>query len=325
MNTLGLESGAFRNGAATAWSGYDGQIYAISGNKNRKSMFARYDSSINSWNELPFNPNWTSTDDGASLVWTGGEYLYALRGEWLETVPNQDFARFHIPTKSWEDMKPIPESGGVGDGASLLRIGNWLSEYCDYNDYIFALGGGGSGEEGEAPGYNFYHYSISQDEWKESEQIPCPVGNYVGNRLGFADGHIYYWQGALGTWDCDGAAFYMLELPPSQTFDTGSGTYPSIFGTHSGIITPNQTIPAHKLYTYPCKGTGGHTEYVKIWNLTWNVTANWTGYSGDWHNVPFNESFTLVQGETYNYTFRTGSYPQIHHTPALQTANGWIN
>jgi len=117
----------------------------------------------------------------------------------------------------------------------------------------------------------------------------------------------------------------MPELMSSPIFDTGPGTYPSIFGTHNGTITPNQTISVHKLYTYPCKGTGGHTEYVKFWNLTWNVTANWNGYRGDWHNVSFNESFTLVKGETYNYTIRTGSYPRIHHTPARPTANGWIN
>ena len=34
---------------------------------------------------------------------------------------------------------------------------------------------------------------------------------------------------------------------------------------------------------------------------------------------------TLLANETYNYTIRTGSYPQIHHTAALPTANGWIN
>ena len=113
--------------------------------------------------------------------------------------------------------------------------------------------------------------------------------------------------------------------PKKIVFDTGAGTYPSIFGMHNGTLTPNQMISVHKLYTYPCKGTGGHTEYVKIWNLTWNVTANWNGYRGDWHNVSFNESFTLVKDETYNYTIRTGSYPQIHHTPARPTANGWIN
>ena len=123
------------------------------------------------------------------------------------------------------------------------------------------------------------------------------------------------------------STIYVFNPSEKVIFDAGESKnpYPSIFGTHNGTITPNQTITVHKLYTYPCKGTGGHTEYVKFWNLTWNVTANWNGYRGDWHNVSFNESFTLVKGETYNYTFRTGSYPQIHHTPARPTANGWIN
>ena len=52
-------------------------------------------------------------------------------------------------------------------------------------------------------------------------------------------------------------------------FDTGPGTYPSISGTHEGTITPNQTITVSKLYTYPCSGTGGHSEHVRIWNDTW--------------------------------------------------------
>jgi len=195
-------------GDAITWSDYDGYIYAIAGNKDRKSMFAYYNVSDGSWNELPFNPNWTSTDDGASLVWTGGEYLYALRGEWQEGNPNQDFARFHIPTKTWENLSPIPESEGVGDGASLLWIGSWLSEY---KDYIFALGGGSCLED---PGYNFYGYSISSNNWEQLEPIPCPIGYYVGNRLGLANGNIYYWQGTptKEKWVCGGDAFYMFEL-----------------------------------------------------------------------------------------------------------------
>jgi len=219
-------------GDAITWSGYDNWIYAVMGSKEHGTLFAGYNLFNNSWNTLPFNPNWTTTDDGASLVWTGGEYLYALRGEWQETVPCQDFARYHIPTKTWEDMSPIPESEGVGDGASLLRID-------DYDDFIFALGGGSCLED---PGYNFYRYSISGNSWEELESIPCPVGYYVGNRLGFADDHIYYWQGAPSTWDCGGDAFYMFELMSSPIFDTGPGTYPSISGTHNGTITPNQTI-----------------------------------------------------------------------------------
>ena len=110
------------------------------------------------------------------------------------------------------------------------------------------------------------------------------------------------------------------------TFDTGSGTYPSIFGTHKGTIEPDQDITVHKLYTYPCSGTGGHSEYVKIWNETWSgVEASWAGYKGDdWHNITFDELFILKEGKIYNYTIRTGSYPQIIHAKEFNVTGGKI-
>ena len=86
--------------------------------------------------------------------------------------------------------------------------------------------------------------------------------------------------------------------------------------------TTAQSRPT-KLYTYPCAGTGGHTEYARIWNKTWNAT--WEGYAGDWHNITLDKTVVLLSNKTYNYTIRTGSYPQIHHTDALPTASGWIN
>ena len=107
-------------------------------------------------------------------------------------------------------------------------------------------------------------------------------------------------------------------------FDTGPSTnpYPSIFGTHNGTIMPNQPITVSKLYTYPCPGTGGHTEYARIWNKTWNASARWEGYAGDWHNLSFNEPFTLHAGVAYNYTIRTGSYPEIIHNQTYTTLDG---
>jgi hypothetical protein len=100
----------------------------------------------------------------------------------------------------------------------------------------------------------------------------------------------------------------------NASFDTGPGNYPCIFGTHNGTITPNQTITASKFYTYSCLGTGGHSEYVRIGNKTWDgIEASWDGYTGDYHNITFLKSFRLRAGETYNYTIRTGSYPQIIH------------
>ena len=197
-------------GDALTWSGHDNQIYALLGSKGHSTAFACYNASNGSWCNLTFNHNWTCTDDGASLVWAGGEYLYALRGEYDETAPNGDFARYSIPNGTWEDRAVIPEGDcGVGDGASLL----WTEKYPDY---IYALGGGSCLED---PGYNFYLYSIASDNWEELESIPCPVGYYVGNRLGFANGHIYYWQGTPSTWSCGGNAFYISEYPSFSSFE----------------------------------------------------------------------------------------------------------
>jgi len=139
----------------------------------------------------------------------------------------------------------------------------------------------------------------------------APVGTYTV-RADDGDGHT------------DAAT---VEILPAN-FDTGIGTYPSISGTHNGTITiaPYNNINVSKIYTYSCPGTGGHTEYIKIWNTSnWNVTATWNGYAGDWHNISFNEFFTLQANEKYNYTIHTGSYPQIIHAKSKEVTGGVIN
>ncbi len=116
-------------------------------------------------------------------------------------------------------------------------------------------------------------------------------------------------------------------------FDTDSpeNPYPSIMGTHTGTITPNRDIVISRLYTYSCAGTGGHTESIELKDGD-NLVANgsWHGYVGDYHNLTIHTVtgapyVTLLKDHKYNYTIRTGSYPQIHHTNALLTSNGWIN
>ena len=107
-------------------------------------------------------------------------------------------------------------------------------------------------------------------------------------------------------------------------FDTGPGGYPAIMGTHNGTITPNQTINISQLYTYPCPGTGGHTEFVRIWGNDVDVNATWKGYVGDWHNITFNKTVVLLANKTYNYTIRTGSYPQIIHESPFNATGGTI-
>jgi len=200
-------------GDALAWCGYDSSLYALVGSARHnggRSYFLRYDPVASTWSQLPFL--WSSTDDGAALAWTGGEYLYALAGEYDETLPNGDFARFNIPSQTWERLPPLPAAGGVGDGGSLLWFGDQLAQY---QDYIFALSGG---TVSEAPGDGFYRYSTSLGEWESLEDIPCPVGYYVGNRLGYAAGGLYYWQGSPKSdkWVCEGTGFYQIPLSSSD-------------------------------------------------------------------------------------------------------------
>ena len=111
------------------------------------------------------------------------------------------------------------------------------------------------------------------------------------------------------------------------TIDTGQSPnpYPSIFGTHNGTIVPANDITASKIFVYPCVGTGGHAEYVRIWGNGVDAHAIWNGYGGeDWNILHFNRTFTLKAGKEYNFTIKTGSYPQIFHKEVLETLDGSI-
>jgi len=192
-------------GDAITWSGYDGYIYAIIGSSGHGTVFARYNPSSSLWETRTLPP--AGTDDGCSLAWTGGTYLYALRGEYIETTPLRDFWRYDIVNNSWATMENIPEAGGVGDGGSLLWAGNWLSVQVNY---IYALGGGSCWED---PGDNYYRYVISTNTWEKLASIPYPITDYNGGRLGFATGHIYYWQGLSASYPGGGKKFCMYEFP----------------------------------------------------------------------------------------------------------------
>ena len=125
----------------------------------------------------------------------------------------------------------------------------------------------------------------------------------------------------------DGICGCTYDCPAfAHVFDTGKGTYPSIFGTHRGKIIPDKDITVNKMYTYPCKGTGGHTEYVKIWNESEGIEGegNWSGYQGDYHNITISPAITLRKGHEYNYTIITGSYPQIIHAGEYKAEGGKI-
>lgn len=222
-------------------------IYATIGGEQRPTYFVGYDPSTNSWSDDPADPP-AGMGDGASLVWTGGDFLYALRGEDDETTALYDFWRYSLTDDVWVAMADIPADphgggiGGVGDGGSLLYVGFWLS---DYTDYIYALSGN---QVKETPDNRTYRYTISMNSWERLADLPFVVGDYVGCRLGYADGHIYAWQGAPGTWEGGGddLAYYVFPAPEpvcileisstiGGTTDPAPGTYTYWDGTSVSV------------------------------------------------------------------------------------------
>ena len=84
------------------------------------------------------------------------------------------------------------------------------------------------------------------------------------------------------------------------------------------------------MYTYPCAGTGGHTESIELYeNNTLIANGTWNGYQNDWRNITiYNVNgacyVMLLKYHEYNYTIITGSYPQIHHTDRLEIDDGVV-
>ena len=78
-------------------------------------------------------------------------------------------------------------------------------------------------------------------------------------------------------------------------------------GTHEGEIKPSDNITVSTLYTYPCAGTGEHTESIELYDENDTLIANgrWNGHIGDYHNITIHNQtgeapyVTLLKGHKY--------------------------
>lgn len=196
-------------GDALAWCGQENLLYALVGSAHHnggRTHFLAYDPTKGTWAELA--APWPCTDDGAALAWTGDGHIYALRGEFDENVPHGDFARYDIATGVWEPLPDMPVAAGVGDGGSLLYPGLWDQTQTTS---LIAFSGNSVSED---PGYGMFLYSLADGRWQSVGRVPCPAGFYVGSRLGYAGGMVYYWQGSPTTekWVCGGKGFYATRI-----------------------------------------------------------------------------------------------------------------
>ena len=169
------------------------------------TAFLLYDIAVGEWTNLGTLPaGWTCTDDGAALAWDGATGIYALRGCDCQDIPTRAFARYDITSGTWASLPPIPSP--VNDGGSLV----W-----DRGGYIYAIAGGG-GEKG-AMGRDLFRFSIVDQVWRDDlPELPVPVGEYNGNRLGFWKGGLIFWQGTPQTWDGGGTGLFVLVIAGSD-------------------------------------------------------------------------------------------------------------
>jgi len=271
-------------GNAMTWVGVDNCIYATIGGEQRPTFLVRYDPSTNSWSNEPSDPP-AGMGDGASLVWTGNDCLYALRGEFDEKTPFCDFWRYNLTSDCWTAMADIPAnahsggSGGVGDGGSLLYIGFWMPEHTNF---IYALSGNQAFPDG-IPDNRTYRYSISLNCWERIADLPFGVGYYVGCRLGYAQGCIYAWQGAPSTWSGGGDDLAKCELSPDAT--------PPTIGiparNPSGTVQPDQPVRVSAEVNDEESGVKNVTLFYTVENATiWkNRTMNYNGSTGFYESV----------------------------------------
>jgi len=282
-------------------------IYATIGGEQRPTYFLRYDPFTDSWSDDPADPP-TGMGDGASLVWTNGDFLYALRGEDLETSPLCDFWRYSLIDDGWTAMADIPAGahsgggGGVGDGGSLLYVGFWLS---DYENYIYGLSGNQANPD-SIPDNRTYRYSISVNNWEGLADLPFGVGHYVGCRLGYADGNIYAWQGTPSTWVGGGDDLAKCELPPDSILPTMG--IPS--RTPEDDVLPDQPVNVSVNVTDSESGVKNVTLSYTInngtsWeNLTMNPTINYNVSSSLYEvTIPGQQAETSVKFRIVAYDY----------------------
>jgi len=274
------------------------RLYATIGGEQRPTYFMTFEPGIMEWNpfgEDPADPP-GGMGDGASLVWTGAHYLYALRGEFLETEPLYDFWCYSILDNTWTAMADIPAwphsggSGGVGDGGSLLYIPEW--QLPGYGDYIYALSGNQAHPDG-IPDNRFYRYTISTNTWERLADLPFGVGYYVGSRLAYADGHIYAWQGTPSTWT--GGGDDLAKRSPTEAHD---------------IAITNVTL----IKTVVGQGYRMNVNVTVVNQGDYTETFNVTLYANTTTIETREITLTNLNSTTITYTWNTTDYAKGNYT-----------
>jgi len=218
---------------------FDGTyIYAFSG--GGQGNFYRYNTSTNSWTAMASITFSNKPDDGASLVYASGNYIYAIPAG--DVTSKVSFYRYDISTNTWSDVGVADSPLGFGDGAALVYdgVGN-----------IYSM------RAGDASG-DLMKYSISTNSWITfNGTIPVLGGD-----------------GGGGVWAGGGpAADLSLQVSPlTQSGNAGEFVSYTLTLTNAGPdeasnVKVKVNIPANGLYVSSSPQQGAYDSSTKLWDV----------------------------------------------------------
>lgn len=123
------------DGASLVWP-HDGHVYALQGSGFEDMptpSFARFRLPDGPWENLPPVPDPAGVNDGGSLAWDGGRYIYAISGgygedkAWKKKASGLGFYLYDLVEHGWRAITPsLPCPIGKYTGNRLAVIGEFL-------------------------------------------------------------------------------------------------------------------------------------------------------------------------------------------------------
>jgi uncharacterized membrane protein len=197
------------------------------GDAYEAGKFMRYQISTGSW----WTPAQTGygADDGADMVWDGGNNLYLFPGAYEEggAIDEYRFLVYSISQNLWTPLPDFPSPGGQGNGSDDGGSAGLVGEY------IYRLKGGDG--NGSTPASNFYRYQIGSTRptaWATgptgSTNNPSVTLTYLitgGSPDNVDNVDLYYTKDGGTSWTWAGTDTSVVDGTFAYNITSGDGTY----------------------------------------------------------------------------------------------------
>lgn len=274
-------------GGSIVWVSTESKAYMLlGGTAAAEGYFVRFDPATNAFTTLAAPPG---VDEGARLIWTGGDYIYATFGAYAGQNASFAFRRYSISANTWTPLADTPR--WQEDGSDLAWPGG---------DYIYWTAGWDEATDTRTD--LFYRYFISANSWEQIISQPRAIGYWNAHHLTATGGKVYWWQADSSAQPGGGDDLYRLDLTTQYSAQgvLTSSVHDAVALADWGTISWDATTPAGTslaVQTHTSKDT-----------ITWSEWAAATSGGA----VPSPDNTRYIQ---YRATFSTTD-PSA--TPTLQ-------